>query len=115
MRRGDERGGAMLPMYKETLRDISAHPPDLQNSKYVLDPVRSPPDTHPMPHTTLTDFRPNFARHFDRIEADRADVQGLRETLRLRSSRANADHLFASIAQLRAGEAVERRLIETCD
>ena len=86
-----------------------------------------------MPHITLTDFRANIARHFDQIEADRvelvvtrpnhepcvvmplAELEGLRETLHPLSFRANADHLFASIAQLRIGEALERRLIEPCD
>jgi antitoxin YefM len=83
-----------------------------------------------MPHATLTDFRGNIARYFDQIEADRtelvvtrqnhepcvvlplAELEGMRETLYLLSSRANAEHLFQSMAELDAGLGVERKLIE---
>ena len=82
-----------------------------------------------MAHVTLTDFRANIARHFDQIEANRAELivtrqnhepcvvmplaelEGLRETLHLLASRANAEHIFKSIAQLQAGSGIERQLI----
>lgn len=81
-----------------------------------------------MRHTTLTDFRGNIARHLDAVEKDRvelivtrrnhepcvvlplAELEGLRETLRLLGSRANADHILKSIAELEAGRAKPRRL-----
>ncbi len=83
-----------------------------------------------MVHATLTDFRKNIASYFDQIEADRtelvvtrqnhepcvvlplAELEGMRETLYLLSSRPNADHLFKSIAELDAGLGTERQLIE---
>jgi antitoxin YefM len=83
-----------------------------------------------MPHVTLTELRANMAKHLDQIEADRtelvvtrqnheavvilplAEFEGMRETLHLLSTPANADHLRRSIAELNAGKGVERTLIE---
>jgi antitoxin YefM len=83
-----------------------------------------------MPHVTLTELRANMAKHLDQIEADRtelvvtrqnhepvvilplAEFEGMRETLHLLSTPANADHLRRSIAELDAGKGVERALIE---
>ncbi|MGK9232676.1 type II toxin-antitoxin system prevent-host-death family antitoxin [Inquilinus limosus] len=83
-----------------------------------------------MPHVTLTELRANMAKHLDQIEADRtelvvtrqnhepvvilplAEFEGLRETLHLLSTPANADHLRRSIAELDAGKGTERTLIE---
>ena len=81
-------------------------------------------------HTTLSDFRANIARFLDQVERDRAELivtrqnhepcvvmplselEGLRETIHLLSSRANAEHIFKSIAELDAGKATERTLID---
>ncbi len=83
-----------------------------------------------MTYVTLTELRANMARHLDKIEADRtelvvtrqnhepvvmmplSELEGLRETLHLLSSRANAEHLQRSIAELDAGKGVERDIIE---
>jgi antitoxin YefM len=83
-----------------------------------------------MPHVTLTELRANMAKHLDQIEADRtelvvtrqnhepvvilplAEFEGLRETVHLLSTPANADHLRRSIADLNAGKGTERTLIE---
>lgn len=83
-----------------------------------------------MTYVTLTELRANMAKHLDRIEADRtelvvtrqnhepvvimalSELEGLRETLHLLSSRANAEHLQRSIDELNAGLGVERDLIE---
>lgn len=83
-----------------------------------------------MTYVTLTDLRANMAKHLDKLEADRtelvvtrqnhepvvimplAELEGLRETLHLLSSPANAEHLRRSIAELDAGKGVERDLIE---
>lgn len=83
-----------------------------------------------MPHVTLTELRANMAKHLDQIEADRtelvvtrqnheamvilplAEFEGMRETLHLLSTPANADHLRRSIAELNAGKGIERALIE---
>jgi antitoxin YefM len=83
-----------------------------------------------MRHVTLTELRSNMAKHFDRLEEDRdelivtwqnhepvvimplAQLEGLRETLHLLSSPANAERLHRSIAELNAGRGVERDLIE---
>jgi antitoxin YefM len=64
---------------------------------------------------TFTDLRANMARHFDRIEADRtelvvtrqnhepvvimplSELEGLRETVHLLGTPANAEHLRRSI------------------
>ena len=83
-----------------------------------------------MAHVTLTDLRANMAKHFDKLEQDRtelvvtrqnheplvimplAELEGLRETLHLLSTPANAERLRQSIAELDAGKGVERDLIE---
>ncbi len=83
-----------------------------------------------MGYITLTELRANMAKHFDRIEQDRtelvvtrqnhepvvvlplAELEGLRETLHLLSTPANAEHLHRSIAELDAGKGTERNLIE---
>jgi antitoxin YefM len=71
-----------------------------------------------------------MAAHFDRVEADRtelvitrqnhealvvmplAELEGLRETLHLLSTPANAEHLLRSIAEADAGNVIERELID---
>lgn len=81
-------------------------------------------------HTTLSDFRANIASFLDRIEQDRAELivtrqnhepcvvmplselEGLKETLHLLASRANAEHIFQSVAELDAGKGKARDLIE---
>ncbi|TSD90804.1 type II toxin-antitoxin system prevent-host-death family antitoxin [Mycobacterium sp. KBS0706] len=83
-----------------------------------------------MTHVTLTELRANMAKHLDQIEADRTELvvtrqnhepvvilplsefEGMRETLHLLSTPANADHLRRSIAELDAGKGIERTLIE---
>jgi antitoxin YefM len=83
-----------------------------------------------MRHVSFTELRASMAAHFDRVEADRdelvvtrqnhepmvvlplAELEGLRETLHLLSTPANAEHLLASIAEADAGEVVERDLID---
>ena len=83
-----------------------------------------------MGHVNFTELRANMAKHFDQVEADRselvvtrqdheplvlmplAELEGLRETLHLLGSRANADHLQRSIAELERGAGVERVLVE---
>jgi antitoxin YefM len=83
-----------------------------------------------MGYVTLTDLRANMARYFDKLEQDRtelvvtrqnhepvvimplAELEGLRETLHLLSTPANAERLRQSIAELDAGRGVERDLIE---
>lgn len=83
-----------------------------------------------MSHVSFTELRANMAKHFDKVEADRtelvvtrqnhepvvvmplAELEGLRETLHLLSTPANAEHLLGSIAELEAGEGKERTLIE---
>lgn len=83
-----------------------------------------------MLHVTFTDLRANMAKHLDRVEADRAELvvtrqnrepmvilplaelEGLRETIHLLGTPANADHLRRSIAELDAGKGTERILIE---
>lgn len=83
-----------------------------------------------MTHATLTDFRSNIARYFDQIETDRtelvvtrqnhepcvvmplAELEGLRETLHVLSTRANAERIHRSLAELNAGRGIERELIE---
>ncbi|CAN5122637.1 type II toxin-antitoxin system prevent-host-death family antitoxin [soil metagenome] len=79
---------------------------------------------------TFTELRANMAKHFDQVEADRtelvvtrqnhepvvvialAELEGMRETLHLLSTPANAEHLLKSIAELEAGEGQERTLID---
>jgi antitoxin YefM len=83
-----------------------------------------------MNHVNFTELRANMAKHFDRVEADRlelvvtrqdhealvlmplAELVGLRETLHLLGSRANAEHLQRSIAELERGEGLEKTLLE---
>jgi len=83
-----------------------------------------------MRHVSLTELRANMAAHFDRVEADRddlvvtrqnheplvvlplAELEGLRETLHLLSTPANAQHLLASIHELDDGKGTERELLE---
>jgi antitoxin YefM len=79
---------------------------------------------------TFTELRANMAKHFDQVTADRtelvvtrqnhepvvvmplAELEGLRETLHLLSTPANAEHLLLSIAEADAGNVVERTLID---
>ena len=83
-----------------------------------------------MPYVTFTDLRNNLASHLDRVEADRAELvvtrqnhdpvvilplaewEGLKETMHLLSSPANARHLATSIAEADAGKLTEHELIE---
>ena len=83
-----------------------------------------------MGYVTLTELRANMAKHFDKLEQDRtelvvtrqnhepvvimplAELEGLRETLHLLSTPANAERLRESIAELDAGKGQERSLIE---
>ena len=83
-----------------------------------------------MTHVNFTDFRAHMATHLDKIEADRtelvitrqnhepvvvmalAELEGMRETLHLLSTPANAEHLARSIADADAGRLVERDLID---
>ena len=77
---------------------------------------------------SFTDLHANLASHFDRIEADRTELvvtrqdhepmvivalsewEGMRETLHLLSSPANADHLRRSIRSYEEGKASEQEL-----
>ena len=83
-----------------------------------------------MGYVTFTDFRNNLATHLDKIEEDRVELiitrqnrtpsvimplsewEGLKETLHLLSTKANAERLLAAIADANAGRAIERDLIE---
>jgi len=83
-----------------------------------------------MRHVSFTELRASMAKHFDEVEADRtelivtrqnhepmvvmplAELEGMRETLHLLSTPANAEHLLASIRELEEGKGVERTLIE---
>ncbi len=83
-----------------------------------------------MAHVTFTELRANMAKHFDQVEADRselvvtrqnhepvvvmplAELEGLRETIHLLSTPANAEHLARSIADLDAGRGKVRKLID---
>ena len=83
-----------------------------------------------MGYVTLTELRANMAKHFDKVEQDRtelvvsrqnheplvimplAELEGLRETLHLLSSPANAERLLKSIEDANAGRMVEHELIE---
>ena len=83
-----------------------------------------------MRHVSFTELRASMAKHFDEVEADRmelivtrqnhepmvvmplAELEGLRETLHLLSTPANAEHLLASIAEADAGDVIERELID---
>ncbi|MCB1499582.1 MAG: type II toxin-antitoxin system prevent-host-death family antitoxin [Bauldia sp.] len=83
-----------------------------------------------MRHVSFTELRASMASHFDRVEADRdelvvtrqnhepmvvmplAEFEGLRETLHLLSTPANAEHILSSIAEADAGKVVVRELID---
>lgn len=83
-----------------------------------------------MSHVSFTDLRANMAKHFDRIEADRlelvvtrqnhepvvimplVELEGLRETLHLLGTPANADRLLRSIEELDAGKGIEQSLTD---
>jgi antitoxin YefM len=83
----------------------------------------------PMRHVTFTDLRNNLATHLDKVEDDRDELivtrqnhnpvvivalsewEGMKETLHLLSTPANAEHLLGSIAELDAGKGFERELI----
>lgn len=83
-----------------------------------------------MSYVTFTDLRNNLATHLDRVEQDRkelvvtrqnhdpvvivslAEWEGMKETLHLLSTPANAERLRASIAELDAGKGLERDLID---
>ena len=83
-----------------------------------------------MTHVSFSDLRANMATHFNKVETDRSELvvirqnhepvvimplselEGLRETLHLLSTPANADRLLRSMRELDNGEGSERRLIE---
>jgi antitoxin YefM len=83
-----------------------------------------------MRHVSFTELRASMAKHFDEVEADRtelvvtrqnheplvvmplAELEGLRETLHLLGTPANAEHLLRSIAEADAGNVTERELID---
>lgn len=83
-----------------------------------------------MSYVSFSELRANMAMHFDQVEADRAELvvtrqnhepvvilplaelEGMRETLHLLSTPANAANLLASIAELESGRGVERTLID---
>lgn len=83
-----------------------------------------------MGYVTFTDFRNNLATHLDKLEEDRVELivtrqnrtpsvimllsewEGMKETLHLLSTKANAERLLAAMADADAGRAVERDLIE---
>ncbi len=84
-----------------------------------------------MNYINFTDLRSDIINHFDRVEADNlelvvtrhnhkpmvimplSELEGMRETLYLLSTPANAEELRLSIAQLNRGETQTRELIET--
>ena len=83
-----------------------------------------------MGYVTFTDFRNNLATHLDKIEEDRVELivtrqnrtpsvimllsewEGMKETLHLLSTGANAQWLRASIAEADQGLLTEHALIE---
>jgi antitoxin YefM len=83
-----------------------------------------------MRHVTFTDLRNNLASHLDRVEDDRDELivvrqnhnpvvivalsewEGMKETLHLLSTPANAEHLLNSISDADAGKLTERELID---
>ena len=83
-----------------------------------------------MAHVGYSELRRNLATHLDRIENDRvelvvtrqnhedmvilplAELEGLRETMRILSSPENAQRLRESIAELEAGRGSAHDLIE---
>ncbi len=83
-----------------------------------------------MKHVSFTELRARMAKYFDRVQADRdelivtrqnhepvvvmplAELEGLRETLHLLSTPANAEHLLRSIAEAESGNVTERPLVD---
>ncbi|NNC00912.1 type II toxin-antitoxin system prevent-host-death family antitoxin [Corallococcus exiguus] len=83
-----------------------------------------------MSPVTFTDLRNNLATHLDRVEADRTELvvtrqnhepvvivtlaewEGMKETLHLLGTPANAEHLLASIDELTSKGGTEKKLIE---
>lgn len=83
-----------------------------------------------MRHITFADFRSDLTAHLDKVVEDRAELvvkrrkreplvvvplsdwEGMKETLHLMSSPANAAHLLASIALADVGILTEHELIE---
>jgi antitoxin YefM len=83
-----------------------------------------------MGYVTFTDFRNNLATHLDKIEEDRVELiitrqnrtpsvvmplsewEGMKETLYLLSSTANAQWLRAAVAEADQGLLTEHELIE---
>ena len=79
-----------------------------------------------MPNVRFTEFRQNFATHYDSVIESRApllvtrqgaeavvviaegEFESMQETLHLLSTPANAGRLRASLEQLRKGEIIER-------
>lgn len=79
---------------------------------------------------SFTELRNHLATHLDRVESDRTEIvvtrqnhdpvvivslaewEGMKETLHLLGTPANAERLLASIAEAEAGETTERELIE---
>ena len=83
-----------------------------------------------MGYVTFTDFRNNLATHLDKLEEDRVELivtrqnrtptvimllsewEGMKETLHLLSTAANAQWLRASLAEADLGLLTEHDLIE---
>jgi antitoxin YefM len=83
-----------------------------------------------MNSVNFTDLRSDLVSHFNKVESDNSELvvtrpnhkpmvimplselEGMRETLYLLSTPANAEELMQSIAQLNRGEAKTRELIE---
>lgn len=83
-----------------------------------------------MAQVGFTELRRNMASHLDRVESDRtelvvtrqnhedlvilprAELDGLRETLHLLGTPANAKRLLASVAEIEAGRGIDHDLID---
>lgn len=83
-----------------------------------------------MGHVGYTELRRNLAEHLDRVENDRvelvvsrrnredlaiiplAELEGLRETMHLLGTPANAARLMEGVSQLDAGGGTERSLMD---
>ncbi|WP_375453540.1 type II toxin-antitoxin system Phd/YefM family antitoxin [uncultured Methylobacterium sp.] len=83
-----------------------------------------------MAQVGFTELRRNMASHLDRVESDRtelvvtrqnhedlvilprAELDGLRETLHLLGTPANAKRLLASIAEIEAGGGIDHDLTD---
>ena len=81
-----------------------------------------------MAYVSYTDLRANMASHLDRVTADRdelvvvrgkkepvvilplAELEGMKETLHLLSTEANAAHIRRSLAEFERGNTVEHEL-----